>query len=231
MILNRNVSRLEAFSDAIFGFAATLLVVSLDPPASYAALIANVRGFAAFGVSFAWLVLLWVAHNAYFRRYEIEDATVIVLNSIFLFVVVFYVYPLRYAANTAMAFFFGGTLGVGVERLAPSELATMFALFGAGWTAALGCIALLHLHAARRRDALGLDELGAFDAVTAARHYFGYALVGLVSIALALGEVGVTVGAPGWVYGLMGPISWWNGAARARARAALAPGDLLVAHG
>jgi hypothetical protein len=53
------ISRLEAFSDAVFAFALTLLVVSLDSPKSYDDLIALMAGFVPFAASFA--LLTWIA--------------------------------------------------------------------------------------------------------------------------------------------------------------------------
>ncbi|HQU71504.1 MAG TPA: TMEM175 family protein, partial [Calditrichia bacterium] len=74
LIRNRNeVSRLEAFSDAVFGFSATLLVVSLQVPATFDELILELKGFGAFGISFGALVLIWSVHNAFFRRYGLQD--------------------------------------------------------------------------------------------------------------------------------------------------------------
>lgn len=222
MIVNRHVSRLEAFSDAIFGFAATLLVVDLDAPTTYAALVANVNHFVAFALSFATLVLLWAVHNGFFRRYELEDAGTIVLNAIFLFLIVFYVYPLKFAWTTFVGFTLGGVLDVPRVPMTRDALAGMFAIYGVGWTAAFAAIAMLHLHAWRRRDALGLDRLAAFDAITLARYYGMFVLTGLVSVALATAQVGVPYGVPGHAYFLLGPLCWWNGTTRARARARVA---------
>ena len=47
------ISRLEALSDAVFAFALTLLVVSLDVPPSYDELVKLMAGFVPFGASFA----------------------------------------------------------------------------------------------------------------------------------------------------------------------------------
>jgi uncharacterized membrane protein len=41
----REVSRLEGFSDAVFGFALTLLVVSLEVPEDYRDLAVTLSGF------------------------------------------------------------------------------------------------------------------------------------------------------------------------------------------
>ena len=48
---SHEVSRIEGLSDAVFGFAITLLVVSLDVPRDFTELANRMRGFVAFAIS------------------------------------------------------------------------------------------------------------------------------------------------------------------------------------
>ena len=68
------ISRLEAFSDAVFAFALTLLVVSLDVPSCTDDLIALMAGFVPFAASFALLTWIWDEHNIFFWKYGLQDA-------------------------------------------------------------------------------------------------------------------------------------------------------------
>ncbi|HYO77311.1 MAG TPA: TMEM175 family protein, partial [Thermoanaerobaculia bacterium] len=92
----REVSRLEAFSDIVFGFALTLIVVSLEVPTRYEELMAMMRGFPAFAICFAMLTWIWYVHHTFFRRYALSDEITIAINTALLFLVLFYTYPLKF---------------------------------------------------------------------------------------------------------------------------------------
>src|SRR4051812_38559895 len=125
---HREVSRIEGFSDAVFGFAITLLVVSLEVPKTYHELIAVMRGFPAFAVCFAMLFQVWRRHYKFFRAYDLEDSTVIALTGVLLFVVLFYVYPLKFLWTVVFAQF-GSEAGT--ERmLERSQAPVLFAIYG-----------------------------------------------------------------------------------------------------
>ncbi|HXI27056.1 MAG TPA: TMEM175 family protein [Vicinamibacterales bacterium] len=85
----REVSRIEGFSDAVFAFAITLLVVSLEVPKTFDELAAVMRGFPAFAICFALIFQVWRRHYRFFRDYDLEDNTVITLTGVLLFVVLF----------------------------------------------------------------------------------------------------------------------------------------------
>ena len=90
------VSRIEALSDAVIAFAVTLLVVSLEVPKTFDELLVTMRGFLPFAITFGMLFHVWFIQYRFFRRYGLNDNFTIWMNACLLFVVLFYVYPLRF---------------------------------------------------------------------------------------------------------------------------------------
>lgn len=158
----RDVTRLESFSDAVFGFALTLLVVSLDVPKTFADLMTTMRGFPAFALCFLFLALIWNGHYRYCRRYGLDDGTARFLTCVMLFLVLFYVYPLKFLFNFSItALLFGSS--VQPAAITHTEFSTLLVIYGLGFSAVYLAMTFLYLHAYRLRDELKLTELEKFD--------------------------------------------------------------------
>ena len=179
----REVTRLESFSDAVFGFALTLLVVSLDVPKSFDDLLSTMRGFPAFALCFLFLALIWNGHYKFCRRYGLDDGTARFLTCVMLFLVLFYVYPLKFLFNISIAsLLFGTNLPVSMSQ---SQFTTLLVVYGLGFAAVYAAMALLYLHAYRLRAALELSPLEKFDTRYQLFRLLTLAGMGLIAAALA----------------------------------------------
>lgn len=184
-------SRIEGLSDAVFGFAITLLVVSLEVPKTFNELASAMNGFGAFAISFGLLFLVWYNQHKFFRRYGLQDTITIILNAILLFVVLFYVYPLKFLFTFLVNRFTGGHGEVrlpngNIESMleSDSQMGTLMLIFGVGYLAIFTVFVLLYLHAYRRRQQLELSTLERFDTISSIQESGINCLIALLSISL-----------------------------------------------
>src|SRR5262249_17328688 len=179
----REVSRVEGFSDAVFAFATTLLVVSLEVPKTFEELAAAIRGFPAFAVCFALLFQVWWRHYRFFRNYDLEDGTVIALTGTLLFVVLFYVYPVKFLWSTVFAQVGGRQIRDEVLRL--EQVPALFEIYGLGVAAVFGILAAMYGHAYRHRDDLELTPIEAADTRVDIYRNLAISGIGLLSVMAA----------------------------------------------
>jgi uncharacterized membrane protein len=112
--------RIEMFSDGVFAIVVTLLVFQITVPVlkdarSSSELIHElilIKGkFVSFILSFCFIVMLWVAHNIWFRTLARTDSMVLWINNLFLLLVCFVPFPTAligsYPANSAAMILFG----------------------------------------------------------------------------------------------------------------------------
>ncbi len=203
------ITRLEAFSDAVFAFAVTLLVVSLEVPRTFQELLDVIRGFPAFAICFAMLLLVWYNHAKFFRRYGFQDPLIQAVNGALLFVVLFYVYPLKFLFTLLVGLM---TRGATMPHAHPlnnpigqSDVGTLMAIYGFGYAAVFGLFALMYGIAYRRRERLELDEVEVFRTRHSLVDHCVMTLFGLLSGVLAMVLPANQAGLVGWIYMFIGP--------------------------
>jgi uncharacterized membrane protein len=184
------VTRLEGFSDAVFAFAVTLLVVSLEVPKTFPQLMEVLRGFVPFAACFYLLVNVWRQHVQYFRRYGLQDTTATVLNCALLFFVLFYVYPMKFVFVKAFEH----------AAMDDIEVRTLFVVFAGGLGAISVIFALLQWHAWRQRQDLGLNALECLRTKQTLLNHSAVFLISLAGAALTVTVPVTWVGRVGFFY-------------------------------
>jgi hypothetical protein len=181
------VSRIEGLSDTVFGFAITLLVVSLEVPKNSTDLLETMLGTIPFIGSFTLLFALWRAQFEFFRRYGLEDRQTVRLTGLLLMGVLFAVYPVKFLATfvllTLPRALLAGTAD-GLKQVMPIErLPLVFGLYGLGvvWIALV--FNRLYAHALHCGDTLELTELETFDTNEMRRRWGALAQVGTFIVA------------------------------------------------
>jgi uncharacterized membrane protein len=193
------ITRLEAFCDVVFGFAITLLVVSLEVPHTYAELMADMRGFFPFAICFAQLIMIWRAHYKFSRRYGLEDPYTVFLNIVLLFLVLFYVYPLKFVFSLVLSQLTGVSMTQGMEL---HEASVLMRIYAAGFASVFTLLALMHLRAYNLRRALELNPVETLLTRIAIQDNAILAATGLISFLIAFRSPDWA----GWFYCILGPV-------------------------
>ncbi len=205
-------TRVEGLSDAVFAFAITLLVVSLEVPTSFGAMMQTMRGFFAFAICFTLLFMIWHAHYIFFRRYGLEDTYTSVLNAVLLFVVLFYIYPLKFLFTFLLGRMFG--INAGIDHgtmIAGADVPELMLVYSLGFLAIFAIFSLLYLHAYRLREQLELSEIEQVATRASIQMHLIYVAVSLLSAALAFTGSIYLAALAGWCYALLCPAQVING--------------------
>lgn len=206
----RAQTRLESFSNAVFGFAVTLLVVASEVPQTFGQLEDAMGGFIAFGLCFAVLVMLWHYQASYFRRYGINDALTVVLTATLLFLVLFYVYPLKFLATLIVEGLMGNWSvvlpdGSVVPRMLQGESPRLMLIYSGGYFVIFALFAVMYYRAYHFREALQLNRDETFVTKLSVQNCVIQAVIGLLSILIAWLIPPSYAPLSGFVYFLIGP--------------------------
>ena len=166
---------MEAFSDAVFAIAITLLVLEIRlEPGAYQhlgrALLDEWPSYLAYVTSFLTVGAVWLAHHSLFARLRFVDARLMRINILLLMAAAFLPFPTTVLASA-----------IDVSRSAER---TAVVLYGATAAVIDLLLALAWRHAARERELAESDEGVALMPATSIRLGVGPVLYGL---ALVLG--------------------------------------------
>ena len=149
-----------------------------------------------FGGSFFVLIALWVVHYNYFRRAAYVDYWIIAYNTVLLFVVLYYVFPLKSLINTWL----------GQEPISEEGLASLFRWYGLGFLLIFLCFSLMYHRAYQKTKSVSRS----LNLLFYSRHFAIYVGVSALSMGVATLGVGIRYGLPGFLYAALGPLCYWH---------------------
>ena len=183
--------RLENFSDAVFALAITLLLISTSPPTNFEQIKRFTFELIPFVMCIALIILIWYEHYQFFSRYGLRNGRVVALNTLFLVIVLFYVYPLKFLTKLSL---FGVALLFDLDWLLESlsgmirgeDMGDLMIIYGIGAASIFLVLTLMYRYAFQNADALNLTPYERFETRMSIRTNLLMASVPLISVLVAM---------------------------------------------
>lgn len=190
-------TRIEGLSDGVFAIAVALLLITTDVPEKFSELKLFLKDFIPFGITIVLLMVIWYQHYIFFIRYGLRDAKIVTLNTLLLFLILFYVYPLKFLFQTLFTLFTSLAIG---DRAALKHLFTetipvadgpfLMIIYGLGAASIFITLSLMYAYALHQKSFLELSEIEEFDTRTSLWSNLAMASVPLLSVLIALSGIG-----------------------------------------
>ncbi|UZD21610.1 TMEM175 family protein [Algoriphagus halophytocola] len=152
-------SRLDNLTDAVFGIAVTLLIFNVSSPDSLQDLIVFTKTLPAFLISIGFLIVIWQEHVRFSEIYTLRGSWLIFLNSLFIALIIFYVYPLRFLTLFLTNLIFGAELSL---QISPIEIPDLMIYYGGVAFALYFVVFWFYYFALNNRESLGLSNYEVF---------------------------------------------------------------------
>jgi uncharacterized membrane protein len=211
-------SRIEQLTDAVFAFALTLLVIASEVPRTYVELQASMYNFFGFIACSLLLLGIWSNHSNFYLHYGMQDRKTRFLNFLFLFVLLYYIYPLKYLfshlSNLIWVNFIGEAglknpafkiaYDQAVEaQLDVSQWQDLMIRFGLGLLVIYLILTVMHINALLKKKALELNEQEEHETKQLIFNYIFLCLVCITSMTVVIITGGKGSGVSGAVYFLI----------------------------
>ena len=156
--------RLENFSDAVFALALTLLLISTSAPGNFQQVKRFVYEIIPFIMSISVIILIWHQHFQFFLRYGFRTGRIVFLNTMFLVIVLFYVYPLKFLSRlilipVGMLFDKQWLVDEMLKLIHPEDMNDLMIIYGLGGASVFFVLALMYRSALAAADQLELNEI------------------------------------------------------------------------
>ena len=195
------MTRLETFIDAAFAFAISMLVIAANRvPDNIEELLSAFRHVPAFVASIVVLGIFWRGHWTWSRRYGLEDGISIFISWAMLATILIYIYPLKAVFESMWFLLIHGRVGQALGTRTDAQARALFAIFAIGFTAIALEILLLNLRAWQLREPLRLNERARLITREDIAGWSVPAVVGFISLVLALVLPIREIDWSGWVY-------------------------------
>lgn len=209
--------RLEALSDSVFALAIALLLISTSAPKKFEDIIQFTYELLPFAFCIALIILIWHEHVVFFLRYGLRNPKIIFLNTIFLFIVLYYVYPLKFLTkmlSLPIMYFFSGNehfIQDLQKMINGNQVDDLMIIYGLGAACIFLTLAWMYKYAHNKAIELELDEIELFDTKSSMRGNLFMASIPLLSVIITLlFRSSAYVGAyAGFAYFFYTPLMFW----------------------
>lgn len=184
--------RLENLSDGVFALAITLLLISASAPTNFDQIKQFAWELLPFCACIVLIVLIWYEHFVFFYRYGLRNTRIIVLNTLFLIIVLFYVYPLKFLCKFLLFLILGRILN---QQHLLMEISTMLSthdtadfmiVYGMGASSIFIVLMLMYRYALKNSHLLELSKIEEYDTRTSMISNLLMAIVPCLSVILAI---------------------------------------------
>jgi len=136
-----------------------LLIFNLSNPNSFTDLITFTKTLPAFLISISFLVLFWSEHLRFSEIYSINGTGFIILNTLFIALIIFYVYPLRFFTLLLTSVFFNTNIGLSITG---EQVPSLMIYYGFVAFALYFILFFFYYKAFKMKDVLGLNKYELF---------------------------------------------------------------------